>query len=99
MTLVSRRAMTALLTSIQGGALMLLGFAGAARAVIPAVGATIVGWTEHRSLVPPILLLMLSATGYSCQANQRRGDIRTGPQESVGRVPNRSRQTAPQRRS
>jgi hypothetical protein len=99
MTLVSRRAMTALLTSIQGGALMLVGFAAVARAVIPAVGATMVGWAEHRSAVLPILLLMLSATGYSCQANQRRGDIRTGPQDSVGRIPGRSRPSVAQRRS
>lgn len=90
MTLVCRRAMTLLLTSLHGAAWMIIGFVGAACAFMPAVGATFKSWASGPSYVVPILLLMLVATGYSCQANARQGDIRSGVQDGVRVAPPRT---------
>lgn len=76
--LVSPRSMTILMTSLHGAALFLLGFAGVADAVLPVLGGTLRSWAHHRSAILPILLGMLTLTAYSCQANARRGDLRTG---------------------
>mgnify|MGYP005836897091 CR=1 FL=1 len=76
--LVSPRSMTILMTSMHGAALFIVGFAGVADAVLPVLGSTIRSWAHHRSVILPILLGMLTITAYSCQANARRGDLRTG---------------------
>ena len=76
--LVSPRSMTILMTSLHGAALFIVGFAGVADAALPVLGSTIRSWAHHRSVILPILLGMLTITAYSCQANARRGDLRTG---------------------
>lgn len=76
--LVSPRSMTILMTSLHGAALFILGFTGVADAVLPVLGGTLRSWAHHRSAILPVLLGMLTLTAYSCQANARRGDLRTG---------------------
>lgn len=76
--LVSPRSMTILMTSLHGAAVFILGFAGVADAILPVLGGTLRSWAHHRSAILPILLGMLTLTAYSCQANARRGDLRTG---------------------
>lgn len=79
--LVSPRSITILMTSLQGSAVFIVGFAGVADAVLPVLGSTFRSWAQHRSLILPVLVGMLAVTAYSYQANARRGDLRTAGSE------------------
>jgi hypothetical protein len=46
--------------------------------VIPTFGSTFRICARNQSFMVPILLAMVAATLYSCQARARQGDIRTG---------------------
>jgi hypothetical protein len=91
LALVCREAMAVVLTSLHGASWIILGFAGLAIVLMPTVGETFQSWASSQSLVVPILLLMLVATAYSYQANERQGDIRTGPRGGLPRAPENPR--------
>lgn len=91
LALVCRDAMAVILTSLHGASWIIVGFAGLAALLMPTVGETFQNWATNRSVVVPILLAMLVATAYSYQANERQGDIRTGPRRGLPRAPERPR--------
>jgi hypothetical protein len=91
LALVCRESMAVILTSLHGASWMILGFAGLAAVLMPLVGATFKNWASSQSLVVPILLLMLVVTAYSFQANERQGDIRSGPRGGLRRTPEKPR--------
>jgi len=78
LSLVSRQAMAVLVTTLLGAGLMIVGFVGVASTVIPTFGSTFRVCARNQSYLVPILLAMVTATLYSCQARARQGDIRTG---------------------
>jgi hypothetical protein len=78
MALVCRRGMPVLLTSAMGGGLMIVGFVGMAGTLLPSLSETFRRFARDWPLSMPVLLVMLIAMGYSCQANLRQGDIRGG---------------------
>lgn len=78
LTLVSRQAMTVLLTTVQGAALMVLGFVATSSALLPSLGDTFRSLAYQQSLIVPIMLAMLVAMAFSYQASARQGDIFTG---------------------
>ena len=78
MAVLCRRAMTILLTSLQGAALTVVGFVGLSATLLPSISTTFRAWSDGRSLVVPVLMGMLATTAYSCQANLCQGDIVTG---------------------
>jgi len=67
-----------ILTSIQGGMLMIIGFVGTTSQLAPSLASTFVEWTGELSFMGPLLLTMAVVTGYSVQANMQQGDISTG---------------------
>lgn len=73
-----RQAPIPVLTALQGVALMVVGWVGLATGLAPSLGRTFVDWAAGWSLLVPLMLLMLFVTGYSYQAMNQRGDIRTG---------------------
>jgi hypothetical protein len=96
LAVVSRPTMSVVLTSLHGAAWMIVGFVGVSVAVTPAIGVTFQSWAEDQSLVVPVLLAMLLATGYSCQANSTKGDMRVGQLQTeqttpTGRTPTKPR--------
>lgn len=72
------RTNTVVLTTLQGVALLLVGFVALASNAMPAVGATFRQWASNQVLVVPVLMTMLFVAAYSYQAMCQRGDIRTG---------------------
>ena len=77
------RATTLVLTALQGSALMIIGFAGAADLVMPSVASTFREWAMAQGLLTPLLMGMLLTAAYSVQASQTRGQIIAGAQRSV----------------
>lgn len=75
---LNRRAMPLVVTSVQGVALMIVGFVGLSNALLPSLGVTFLEWAADWSLLVPAMLGMLWVTAYSCQANTQQGDIRSG---------------------
>lgn len=75
---VCKRSAQAVLTSMQGVALMVVGWVGLASAIMPSVGQTFVDWASSWSLLVPFVMVMLFVTGYSYQSMNLRGDIQTG---------------------
>ncbi|MEW6249428.1 MAG: hypothetical protein AB1716_02195 [Planctomycetota bacterium] len=84
MALVCRRTMSVLLTSLLGGGLIIVGFVGVAGTILPTFSESFLTFAKDWPLSVPLLLTMLVATGYTCQANCRQGDLFTGPAEQVG---------------
>jgi hypothetical protein len=83
LAVVSRGAMTNLLMSLHGAAWIILGAVGMAAVAMPVVCDTFRSWVEQQSLVLPIVLAMLTTTGFAHQANEMRGDLRVGPLRSA----------------
>jgi hypothetical protein len=83
LTMLSRQAMTVLLTTLQGAVLMLLGFVATSSAAMPALGSTFRNLACEQSVVVPVLLAMLTVTAFSYQATARQGDICTGMSRPV----------------
>lgn len=77
------RATTLVLTALQGSALMIIGFAGAADLIMPSVASTFRAWALDQGLLTPLLMGMLFTAAYSVQASQTRGQIIVGAQRSV----------------
>lgn len=73
-----QRSLPILITTLQGAALMVLGFVGVAAALSPSLAGTFVGFSHDVPLFVPVLVGMLVAVGYSVQANLQQGDIRSG---------------------
>ena len=74
--LLCYRTMTVLLTTMQGAALIVVGFIGAASAFVPTFGGTFVDMARRFGVLGPIMLLVVAVTAYSYQALQRQGDVR-----------------------
>ena len=74
----NKRAMPLVVTSVQGVALMIVGFVGLSNALLPSLGITFLEWAADWSLLVPAMLGMLWVTAYSCQTNTQQGDIRSG---------------------
>jgi len=72
------RGMPLVVTTFQGVGLMIVGFVGVSNAWLPSLGLTFLEWSAHRSLLVPMLFVMLSLTAFSFQANAHQGDIRSG---------------------
>jgi hypothetical protein len=92
MTVLCRAMMTILLTAFHGAVLFILGLIGVGMACMPVVGNTLREWTCGRSVIVPVLLVMLVATSFSYQANDRQGDARVGT--GGGELRNRLRTAA-----
>jgi len=75
---LSRQAMALLHTTLLGAALSILGFVGLASAVMPSLGSAFRTLTGTYWLIVPVILVVLSITLYTYQANARQGDILTG---------------------
>ncbi|MBK8913045.1 MAG: hypothetical protein IPM64_00345 [Phycisphaerales bacterium] len=73
-----RHAPIAVNTALQGVMLIVVGWVGLSTAFVPSIGRTFVVWASGWEMLVPGLLLMLFVTGYSYQAMNLRGDIRTG---------------------
>jgi len=73
-----RRTVPILVTSLEGAALLILGFLGLARAIAPSLAQTFVAWAADVSAMVPVLITMLVVLGYSVQANLQQGDMQTG---------------------
>ncbi len=72
------RSMIVILTTLQGAALLVVGFVGFTHAVMPSVESTFRDWAANSRFLVPGLLTMLVATAWSYQAMEQRGDIRSG---------------------
>lgn len=77
---LSREAAITLSTTLQGAALMVVGFVGLSSNVLPSLGTTFRRIAGDYSLVVPLLLTMLAITAYSIQASTRQGDLLSGSQ-------------------
>jgi len=86
LALVTRRTMTILVTSIIGGALLIVGFVGFAGTVIPTFSNTFRLFAREWPLSMPAIMVMLTTLCYAYQANQRRGDLRFGETGEVNRA-------------
>lgn len=94
MTVLCRRGMTVLLTSLHGAAMMIVGFVGLSATALPSISVTFRAWSSGRSLVVPVLMGMLVATAYSCQANFCQGNIVTGSEAGPREAPSDPRAAA-----
>lgn len=72
------RAMQVILTTLQGAALLVLGFVALSNTLVPSIGNTFRAWADSSSCLTPIMLAMAFVTAYSYQSIQHRGDIRSG---------------------
>ncbi len=84
LTLVGRHTMIIFLTAFPGAGLFVVGLAGVGAAFIPSVGSTVCEWGSGRSVIIPILLIMLVVTAYSYQANDRAGELGLSSPEVPG---------------
>jgi len=78
LAILSKSAMTLLHTTLLGAGLTILGFVGVSNAVMPSLGSAFRTLTHNYWLIVPIVLLGLSVTLYTYQANAGQGDILTG---------------------
>lgn len=72
------RTLLIMLTVLQGGPAVVLGFIGLAAEANPALATTVVGSANAYSFLIPVLLIMLAVMGYSVQLNSRQGNIASG---------------------
>jgi hypothetical protein len=72
------RAMTIVITTLQGAALMVIGAVGFSAGVMPSLNTTFRSWAGHSSLVVPLLMTMICVAAYSYQSTHARGSITTG---------------------
>jgi hypothetical protein len=72
------RSAPIVITSVQGGILMILGFVSIASNWAPSLAATFVEWSGQVSFLNPMLLTMAFVLGFSVQSNLQQGDISTG---------------------
>lgn len=71
------RTMTVLLTTMQGAVLMVIGMIGVSNAYLPTFGTTFLTMADRIGVLGPAMVLVVTVTGYSYQAVQRQGDVRT----------------------
>ncbi len=80
LTLISRQAMTLLVTTVQGAGLVVTGFVCVSSAAMPSLGNTFRSMAHEYGVIVPVLMTMLCVTGFSYQSAARQGDIFTGSQ-------------------
>jgi hypothetical protein len=78
LTILSRQPMTIVATTLQGAAMMVIGFVGLSHAILPSLSSTFCTLANSQGLTVPVLMAMLSAMCYSYQASEQQGDIFTG---------------------
>jgi hypothetical protein len=76
--LVSRQTMALLSTTLQGAALMIIGFVGLAHSILPSLAGTFQSWARAQSLTVPVLMTLVTVAAYSVQSAKQQGDICTG---------------------
>lgn len=79
-------SLTALVTSINGSSLALLGFVALANNVLPSMGQTFVDTATSAPLILPVLVAMAVVTGFTYQSNMMQGSIVTGSVRSESPV-------------
>lgn len=72
------RTMRVVVTTLQGVALLVIGFVGCSDIVAPSLAATFRAWADDVRLLIPVLMAMLFAAAYSYQSMLAQGDIKTG---------------------
>lgn len=80
------RAMPIIVTTVEGAALLILGFVGLASGLAPSLAHTFVDWSQTIPLLTSAMMVMLFVLGYSVQSNAQQGDIQTGGSQSLSRV-------------
>lgn len=83
---ICARAMPIIVTTVEGAALLIVGFVGLASGLAPSLGQTFVDWSQTIPLLTPAMMVMLFVLGYSVQSNAQQGDVRTGGSQSLSRV-------------
>lgn len=73
-----KRQTPIVVTTVQGAALMIVGFLGLASRVAPSLAETFVSASTDYPIMVPILAIMLIVLGYSVQASAHQGDVTTG---------------------
>ena len=76
--IISYRSMSVVLTTLQGVALMVVGWVALMSRLMPSVGATFRDWANSQALLVPVFLVMLFVAAFSYQAMHQQGDIKTG---------------------
>ena len=76
--IICYRSMRVILTTLQGVALMVVGWVALMSRLLPSVGATFREWANSQALLVPIFLIMLFVAAFSYQAMHQQGDIKTG---------------------
>lgn len=75
---VCLKSLPIMITSVEGGFIMIVGFVGLAYWFAPSLAATYVGWSDSIPFMTPVMMVMLYVLGYSVQANAQQGDMRAG---------------------
>lgn len=83
---ISARTMPIIVTTVEGAALLIVGFVGVTGALAPSLATTFVDWSQTIPLLTPAMMVMLFVLGYSVQSNAQQGDVRTGGSQSLSRV-------------
>jgi hypothetical protein len=74
----AKRTLPMFLTTIQGAALLVVGFVALTSRIAPTLALTFIDWSDRLSLMVPVLMTMVMVLGLSVQTNLRQGDIHTG---------------------
>lgn len=75
---VARRLLPLLLTTLQGAAMVIVGFVGVAKTVAPSLAFTFTDWANNGFFLISLLMTMLTVLGVSLQSTAKEGDIRSG---------------------
>ncbi len=76
--MIMKRWCLIVLTVMQGGAMMLVGFVGLTHAVAPSLSGTLREWAATYGLLMPMFLVMMCVMGFSYQANAKQGEMTSG---------------------
>lgn len=79
-------SLTALVTALIGSSAAVLGFVSAASEILPGMGLMFVEATRSFPLLIPVLVGIVTVTGYTYQANNLQGSIITGSVRSESPV-------------
>lgn len=75
---VCLKSLPIMITCVEGGFIMIVGFVGLAYWFAPSLAATYVNWSDSVPFMTPVMMIMLYVLGYSVQANAQQGDMRAG---------------------
>lgn len=75
---IARRPLPLLITTLQGAAMVIVGFVGAAKVVAPSLAFTFTDWANSGVFLIMLMMTMLTVLGFSLQSTAKQGDIRSG---------------------